>query len=124
MPFNTKEHMTWVRNQRTGDWKQRIRDTHYERHGADFYAKIGAMGGRNGTTGGFYANRALARSAGTLGGTISRRNPNKRLSEREKAVVKRRLSRDKAYQHLLRVHEKAKALREVGLHSNDERVIS
>lgn len=45
------------------------------RHGADFYAKIGAKGGKLGRTGGFYANRELARIAGAKGGTISRRGP-------------------------------------------------
>ena len=39
----------------------------------DFYAKIGAKGGRNGTTGGFAANPELARIAGAKGGRISRR---------------------------------------------------
>lgn len=39
----------------------------------DFYKKIGAIGGRNGTTGGFAANRELARIAGQKGGRISRR---------------------------------------------------
>lgn len=43
------------------------------RHGADFYARIGAMGGRKGHTGGFAANRDLAREAGRKGGLISRR---------------------------------------------------
>lgn len=38
--------------------------------------RIGAKGGKNGTTGGFYANRELARIAGRKGGTISRRKPN------------------------------------------------
>lgn len=38
-----------------------------------FYAKIGAKGGRNGTTGGFAANPELARIAGAKGGRISRR---------------------------------------------------
>lgn len=33
----------------------------------DFYKKIGAMGGAKGTTGGFYADRKLARSAGAKG---------------------------------------------------------
>lgn len=47
--------------------------TNIERHGSDFYAKIGAKGGRNGRTGGFYANRELARRAGELGGRKSRR---------------------------------------------------
>jgi general stress protein YciG len=44
-----------------------------EKYGADFYAKIGAMGGKKGHTGGFYANRELAREAGARGGRISRR---------------------------------------------------
>jgi general stress protein YciG len=39
----------------------------------DFFAKIGAKGGRNGTTGGFAANPELARIAGAKGGRISRR---------------------------------------------------
>lgn len=39
----------------------------------DFYKKIGAIGGRNGHTGGFAANRELASKAGKLGGTRSRR---------------------------------------------------
>lgn len=42
-------------------------------YGKDFYAKIGAKGGRNGHTGGFAANRELARAAGAKGGRISRR---------------------------------------------------
>jgi len=47
--------------------------TNKAKYGADFYAKIGAMGGKKGRTGGFYANRDLARSAGAKGGRISRR---------------------------------------------------
>ncbi len=43
-------------------------------YGPDFYSKIGAKGGKNGTTGGFAANRDLARRAGALGGKISRRS--------------------------------------------------
>ena len=41
--------------------------------GEDFYRKIGAQGGKNGHTGGFFANRELARIAGAKGGRISRR---------------------------------------------------
>lgn len=47
--------------------------TNKNRHGSDFYAKIGAKGGKNGNTGGFAANRELARVAGRKGGQISRR---------------------------------------------------
>jgi len=48
--------------------------TNIKKYGADFYAKIGAKGGLNGHTGGFYANRELARIAGAKGGRISRRH--------------------------------------------------
>ncbi len=47
--------------------------TNKSRHGAEFYARIGAIGGKKGRTGGFYANRELARIAGAKGGKISRR---------------------------------------------------
>jgi general stress protein YciG len=43
------------------------------KYGDDFYARIGAIGGRNGHTGGFYARRDIASSAGRKGGQISRR---------------------------------------------------
>jgi general stress protein YciG len=48
-------------------------DTNKKKYGADFYARIGAAGGKKGRTGGFYANRDLARKAGAKGGKISRR---------------------------------------------------
>lgn len=47
--------------------------TNRKRYGKEFYAQIGAMGGKKGRTGGFYANRELAREAGRKGGKISRR---------------------------------------------------
>lgn len=43
------------------------------KYGEDFYGRIGAKGGKLGKTGGFFANRDLARRAGAKGGTISRR---------------------------------------------------
>lgn len=52
-----------------------------ERYGNDFYAVIGAKGGRIGTTGGFYANRELAREAGSKGGKKSRRGKAVKESE-------------------------------------------
>lgn len=61
--------------------------TNYERHGEDFYARIGKKGGMNGRTGGFFSNkigkdgltgRERARVAGREGGLISRRGPAKR----------------------------------------------
>lgn len=47
--------------------------TNIRKYGPDFYRNIGAMGGKKGTTGGFFANRELARIAGAKGGKISRR---------------------------------------------------
>ena len=49
------------------------RNTNRAKYGADFYARIGAKGGKKGRTGGFYANRELARIAGAKGGKISKR---------------------------------------------------
>lgn len=49
------------------------RDTNRQKYGADYYAKIGAKGGKLGKTGGFFANRELARTAGAKGGRLSRR---------------------------------------------------
>ena len=51
----------------------KARDANLERYGADFYRNIGRKGGQNGHTGGFAANRELARIAGAKGGSISRR---------------------------------------------------
>lgn len=47
----------------------------------NFYAKIGAKGGRNGRTGGFAANPALARIAGAKGGRVSRRGKATKASD-------------------------------------------
>lgn len=47
--------------------------TNKARHGASFYAMIGRKGGQNGNTGGFAANRELARAAGRKAGKISKR---------------------------------------------------
>ena len=52
---------------------QAAAETNKKRYGSDFYARIGAAGGKKGRTGGFYANRELARKAGAKGGRISRR---------------------------------------------------
>lgn len=45
-----------------------------EKYGKDFYVKQGAIGGKNGNTGGFYGNRELARAAGAKGGKNSKRS--------------------------------------------------
>jgi len=54
--------------------------TNKTRYGKDFYAKIGSKGGKMGHTGGFWANRDLAREAGRIGGLKS-----KRVSRRQTA---------------------------------------
>lgn len=57
-------------------------ETNKLKYGADFYAKIGRMGGKKSTTGGFASEkvgkdgltgRERAERAGAIGGTISRR---------------------------------------------------
>lgn len=57
---------------------QKAAATNKSKYGKDFYARIGAMGGKVGHTGGFAANRELARLAGARGGRISRRGRAKR----------------------------------------------
>lgn len=57
----------------TSEGGLKARSTNYARHGKDFYKRIGSIGGRNGHTGGFAANPALARVAGMKGGRISKR---------------------------------------------------
>lgn len=47
--------------------------TNKERHGKDFYRQIGSIGGRATGYKGFAANPELARRAGSLGGSRSRR---------------------------------------------------
>ena len=61
----------------TKDGGQKAAATNKTKCGKDFYARIGAMGGKMGHTGGFYANRDLARKAGAKGGRISRRGKSK-----------------------------------------------
>lgn len=47
--------------------------TNKKKYGSDFYSKIGSKGGKLGKTGGFFADRELARAAGAKGGRVSRR---------------------------------------------------
>jgi hypothetical protein len=57
----------------TKDGGKAAAETNKKKYGPDFYARIGAQGGKKGRTGGFFANRELARVAGAKGGRISRR---------------------------------------------------
>lgn len=66
--------------------------TNRAKYGEDFYRTIGAEGGRNGNTGGFYANRELARIAGAKGGRNSKRGPTRNRTqpqEAKKGIFKR-----------------------------------
>lgn len=58
--------------------------TNMTKYGVDYYAKIGAKGGSLGRTGGFFANRELAREAGRIGGRKSRRQM---LTAKETAIL-------------------------------------
>jgi uncharacterized protein len=66
---------------------QKAAQTNKTKHGSDFYAKIGAKGGKNGRTGGFAANPELARIAGAKGGRISRRKKVTTVTEKNDSVT-------------------------------------
>lgn len=53
-------------------------NTNRKRHGADFYQRIGAEGGKRSRGGGFAASRDRAREAGRKGGRVSRRGKAKK----------------------------------------------
>lgn len=55
--------------------------TNKQLYGKDFYKRIGKKGGQNGHTGGFAANRELAKIAGRKGGLISRRGRKKAIND-------------------------------------------
>lgn len=57
-------------------------NTMIKRYGDDYYHRIGKVGGQNSHTGGFYANREKARSAGAKGGRISDRSGVKNKNKR------------------------------------------
>ena len=55
--------------------------TNKQKYGPDFYARIGAAGGKKGHKGGFAAGeegRARARKFGAIGGRLSRRGKTER----------------------------------------------
>lgn len=55
--------------------------TNKAKYGESYYKRIGEIGGRKGTTGGFWADRELARRAGRIGGMKSRRGPDRKVEE-------------------------------------------
>ena len=54
----------------------KAKETNYQKHGSDFYRRIGAIGGRNGNTGGFASDKV-----GKDGGHKGKRGPAKRKDE-------------------------------------------
>ena len=54
-----------------------------EKYGKDFYKKIGSIGGKNGTTGGFAANRELAKVSGRKGGLVTKDKFKNNLKEKQ-----------------------------------------
>lgn len=69
--------------------------TNIQRHGKDFYVRLGRRGGQHGHTGGFAADPARAKAAGVKGGTISSR-AKKGLSKKE--LAERREIAQKKYE--------------------------
>jgi general stress protein YciG len=55
-------------------------------YGADWYAKIGSLGGQASHTGGFYNDTERASVAGAIGGSMSRRG--RILDDAEKATLR------------------------------------
>lgn len=71
----------------------KARDTNIKKYGKQFYAKIGAEGGRAGGGHAFAHGKADPHKAGTLGGSISRRN-GKLSEERVKEIKSLLTTRD------------------------------
>ena len=70
----------------TKEGARKAKETIKQRHGADFFARIGEIGGHNGHTGGFASEvvgkdgltgRQRAKVAGSIGGAKSKRGPAK-----------------------------------------------
>jgi len=88
---------------KTGGLKAKQKNV--ERHGADFYKRIGALGGKQGKTGGFASEligadgltgRESARVAGSQGGKLSKRPKAVKLEElstNQKGYLGRLISR-------------------------------
>lgn len=63
-------------------------ETNKTRYGKDWYARIGAKGGRNGHTGGFASmTPEQVRAAGRKGGLTSSKAPTLSLEERRKEIA-------------------------------------
>jgi len=53
--------------------RRKYDEEYLEKYGLTFYQYQGRIGGQKGRTGGFFANRELAREAGRKGGKVSKR---------------------------------------------------
>lgn len=62
--------------------------TNKKLYGKDFYRNIGSKGGKISKTGGFYANPELAKTAGAIGGRISKRGPAKPKLDNKSLIIK------------------------------------
>ena len=71
------------------------------KYGSDFYKKIGSLGGSKSRTGGFYANRELARIAGKKGGAISRRTWSKEQKQRQAEVFRHEIAKYREQQKVM-----------------------
>lgn len=70
----------------------KARDTNIKRHGKDFYKRMGRLGGKSGTTGGFGSDvvgkdgltgKQRAGVVGKLGGKISKRGKAKKSEDKQ-----------------------------------------
>lgn len=96
------------------------RATNYKKYGKDFYREIGRKGGKNGHTGGFAANPALARIAGAKGGRISKRGPSKKNKANK---TKKTTESSAAIQELLKARiEELELLRDSALFLQRRRI--
>lgn len=59
----------------TKEGSKKAVETIIKKHGADFFANIGRMGGKKGHTGGFFNDPERAALAGSIGGKRSKRGP-------------------------------------------------
>lgn len=78
--------------------------------GDDWYKTIGALGGKKSRTGGFFVNRELARVAGRLGGSMSRRSNHEGkkndLHPRKAAQARKKFQQE--YERLLAINDQAR----------------
>lgn len=75
-------------------------ETNKRKYGKDWYRKIGAIGGKNGNTGGFAANPELARVAGAVGGRKSKRGPSTINRGRKVKLAKTMSSQGATYEEM------------------------